>query len=1168
MNCRVCSTPNPEGVAFCINCGTSFAEACAVCGAARIGGARFCGNCGNRFPDVAATGDEAAAKPADDADRTERRLVTVLFADMVGFTPYTEARDSEDVRETLDRYFEIARGAVTRHGGAIEKFIGDAVMAVWGAPIAREDDAERAVRAALELVEAVTALGVQARAGVLTGEAVVRVGAEGEGMVVGDAVNTAARLQSAAEPGTVIVGEGTFRAASRAIAFEPLGELTLKGKGAPVAAWRASRVVAERGGRNRSEALEAPFVGRADELRLLKELFHATERDSRVRLVSVVGPAGIGKTRLAREFGRYLDGLVDNVYWHVGRSPAYGQGITFWALGEMVRARAGLLETDDESTTRDKLDEMLRQFVPDETERRWIEPALLVLLGIETRVASSELFAAWRTFFERLAKVAPVVMVFEDHHHADTGLLDFIDHLLEWSRDVPLCVITLARPELLERRPDWAVGKRHLSVVHLEPLPAASMRELIRGLVPGLPDEPLDTIVGRAEGVPLYAVETIRMLLADGRLMAEDGTYRPAGDLSALAVPESLTALISSRLDGLDAVERSIVSDAAVLGQSFTVSALAAVSEHAEADLQPRLRTLVRLELLTIEVDPRSPERGQYAFVQALIREVAYGTLSRKARKARHLAAARYFEGLGSEELAGALAGHYLAAHQNATEGREADTLAAQARLALRAAADRASALGAHEQAIGFLQQAMTVTADVAELAALLEAAGVAATAHQRFAEAETFLRDALARREAIGQREPIVRTTTLLAAAIIRSFRFDRALPVLEEATGRFTDMQGDPVYAGLEAELARVYMLIGRNEEVLPILERVLEVAELDELTELTARALITKGTTLYNLGRHFEAVGLIEAGRRLTERYGHWALTPRAINNLASILAEDDPRAALEVAREGLELNRRIGQRTFTMLDNAVYAAIRVGEWDWALEQLEATAPEETDAMARGAALAAMHQIRTYRGLETGGLTAELKSLAATFDPDVGGAFLALERAYAGLASGDLKAASIDATRYAELWHQGEVEGYRVATRAALWAKDFQRARDGLAAFERLTQHGRAVHVTSLTFAAGIAALEGRTSEAAAMYRDAIRGWQELGLPWDEALAGIDMAFTLGPGEPAVKAAAATTRTILEGLGAQAMLARLDSALSERDGRREPAAHASETPQGASA
>ena len=1165
MNCRVCGTANPEGVAFCINCGTPFAESCAACGTARIGNSRFCGKCGTRFPDATDTPDTGSPRAGDEVDRTERRLVSVLFADLVGFTPFTEARDSEDVRDTLDKYFDIARGAVARHGGVIEKFIGDAVMAVWGAPVAREDDAERAVRAALELVDKVSTLGVHARAGVLTGEAVVRVGEEGEGMIVGDAVNTAARLQTAAEPDTVIVGESTFRAASGAIAFEPIGELALKGKSGPVAAWKALRVVAERGGRNRSEALEAPFVGRADELRLLKELFHATERDRRVRLISVVGPAGIGKTRLARELGLYLDGIADNVFWHVGRSPAYGQGITFWALGEMVRARAGLLETDDEATTRTKLAETVARSVPDEAERRWIEPALLALLGIEARVASTELFAAWRTFFERLAQAAPVVMVFEDHHHADAGLLDFLDHLLEWSRDVPLCVITLARPELLERRPDWAVGKRDLSMVHLEALPPDAMRDLIRGLVPGLPDEAQATIVGRADGVPLYAVETVRMLLAEGRLVSEDGTYKPVGDLTSLAIPESLTTLITSRLDGLDAVDRSLVSDAAVLGQSFTVTALAAVAGQTAAQLQPRLRALVRLELLMLDVDPRSPERGQYAFVQALIREVAYGTLSRKARKTRHLAAARSFEALGSDELAGALAEHYLAAHQNAGQGDEADALAAQARVALRAAAERASALGSHEQAIGFLQLAMSVTEDPAELAGLLEAAGLAATSRERFEQAETFLRDAIARREAIGERDAIVRATTLLASAIIRSFRFEPAIVLLEAATTRYADMRGGAAYARLEGQLARVYMLVRRNAEALPITERVLEVAEREELTELAAETLIVKGTALYNLGRHFESVALLEAARRLAERYGHGSLARRAINNLASILAEDDPRAALAVAREGLELNARIGERSFTMRDNAAFAALRVGEWDWAIAQAEAALPEETDAIARGSALAELLQFRVFRGQDTAPLVEELDKLAASLD--AGSAFMALTRAYVALGSGDLGAVTVDAQRFVESWTQGEIEGRQLATRAAIWAGDVSTARDCLAALKRIAQHGRAFSLTKATFEAGVAALEGRIGEAVTGYSDALRGWEDLGLPWDGALAGIDMAFTLGADEPAVAAVAKTTRSILEGLEAKAMLARLDAAMSPSTRSRERAGTTTTMREGAS-
>jgi len=311
-------------------------------------------------------------------------------------------------------------------------------------------------------------------------------------------VNTASRLQSIAPSGSVVVGEATKRAAGRAVVFEPVGDQILKGKAAPVPAWRAVRVVAQRGGVGRTEALEAPFVGRDEELRQLKELFHATTREGRARLVSVVGAGGIGKTRLAWEFLKYVDGLVDTVWWHTGRSPAYGEGVTFWALGEMVRGRVGLVETDDEPTTRARLSAGVREHVADETEAAWIESALLALLGFETGIASAQLFAAWRTFFERLAATSPVVMVFEDLHHADTGLLDFIDHLMEWSRGVPITVITLARPELLEKRPDWGAGKRSFASIHLEPLPAADMERVLAGLVPGLPATAMKTIVARA----------------------------------------------------------------------------------------------------------------------------------------------------------------------------------------------------------------------------------------------------------------------------------------------------------------------------------------------------------------------------------------------------------------------------------------------------------------------------------------------------------------------------------------------------------------------------------------------------------------------------------------------------------------------------------------------
>ena len=630
MICGSCGAENRAGRKFCSACAAPLAVACAACGAANEPGDRFCGQCASPLP-----GGERSAAPigaTSPAPVAERRLVSVLFADLVGFTPFAEERDPEEVREVLTRYFGLARDVIERTGGTVEKFIGDAVMAVWGAPIAREDDAERAVRAALDLADAVRALGptIEARCGVLTGEAAVTLGATNQGMVAGDLVNTAARLQSVAEPGAVLVGESTMRAAAAAIAFEPLGEQALKGKTSPVPAWRALRVVAERGGRGRSDLPEPPFVGRDEELRILKDLLSVSARDPKARLVSITGQAGIGKSRLAWELAKHVDGLIDDIYWHRGRSPAYGEGITFWALGEMIRRRAGLAEGDDETVTRERISAMLAEWVPDAAHRTYIEPALLALLGLEEAPAGGRdvLFAAWRLFVERIAARGTTVLLFEDLQWADSGLLDFIDHVMEWSRGLPLLVVTLARPELFDRRPGWGTATRNLTSMALEPLKPAAMEALLDGFVPGLPAAARAAILDRAEGMPLYAVETVRMLVAEGRLERSDGGYRPVGELGEVAVPDTLRSLIASRLDALTAQERALLQDASVLGTTFTVPGLEAVTGRPASELEPELHALVRRELLELDIDPRSPERGQYGFVQALIREVAYSTLA------------------------------------------------------------------------------------------------------------------------------------------------------------------------------------------------------------------------------------------------------------------------------------------------------------------------------------------------------------------------------------------------------------------------------------------------------------------------------------------------------------------------------------------------------------
>jgi len=359
VTCTSCGAQNDPGRKFCLECGTPLALVCPACGSPNPAVARFCGACGGRLSaesaasaasaGSAAAGAPGTAGPASAGATAERRLVSVLFADLAGFTALAEQSDLEDVRDLLSRYYDLARGMVERHGGTVEKFIGDAVMAVWGTPTSHEDDAERAVRAALEVVGAVRTLGpsLQARAAVVTGEAAVTLGAVSQGMVAGDMVNTASRLQAAAPAGVVLVGEATMHAAAGAIAFEEAGEQLLRGKTLPVLAWRALRVVAERGGRARSAALEPPFVGRDDELRLVKDLFHATARERRVRLVSITGQAGIGKSRLAWEFLKYVDGLVETVYSSPAPASRLVAGVARAGIdaleGRPGAARSGLL---------------------------------------------------------------------------------------------------------------------------------------------------------------------------------------------------------------------------------------------------------------------------------------------------------------------------------------------------------------------------------------------------------------------------------------------------------------------------------------------------------------------------------------------------------------------------------------------------------------------------------------------------------------------------------------------------------------------------------------------------------------------------------------------------------------------------------------------------------
>jgi len=675
------------------------------------------------------------------------------------------------------------------------------------------------------------------------------------------------------------------------------------------------------------------------------------------------------------------------------------------------------------------------------------------------------------------------------------------------------------------------------------------MRELLAGLVPGLPERAIGSIVARADGIPLYAVETVRMLITEGKLEETDGVYAPVGDLTSLAIPETLTALIAARLDGLDAVDRTLVLDAAVLGQSFAPAAVAAVAGSDEATLEPRLRALVRRELLSQEADPRSPERGQYAFVQGLIREVAYNTLARADRKTRHLAAARYFETLASDELAGALAGHYLAARENAADGPERDALAARARIALRAAAERAGALGAHDQAVAFLEQALPITTDPADRAAILEQAGEEAGVAGRHDTAEQHLRGALELRRRIGDRPAIAVTTAALGRVLNNDFRAAAALALLEPAAAELADLAGDAGVVAIGSQLARAYLVADDPRPAIERVDPVLEAAEHANLREILADALVTKGTALTNLDRVVEGLALVRAGQELAEAVGLSFTVLRAYNNRANAESDADPRRGFELAVAGLAASRRLGNRhaSAMLLNIAAYTALRIGDWSWAMGELDAALAEDPEATDRlGIAVSAL-TLRAYRGEAVDALLDEVTRLVSAADASrqnelhwcIGTVAFATGRLV------DARAAwrrSVEISPLVARWV------LPFAARAALWTQDVAGARDDLAAFDAEPTHLATFEADRTTIRAGIAALEER-GDALALYRGALRAWQDMGLEWDEALAGIDMATLLDPAEPDVRAAAERSREILIRLEAKPFIERLDAAMSGR-------------------
>jgi class 3 adenylate cyclase len=661
-----------------------------------------------------------SAEPAGE----ERKVVSVLFVDLVGFTARSDRADPEDVRATLRLYHEVLRREIERWAGTVEKFIGDAVMAVFGAPLAHEDDAERAVRAALRILDAIDELNEQRpdldlviRGAVNTGEAVVALGARpeaGEGFVTGDVVNVASRLQSIAPVGGVVVGELTFRATRDRIVYEELGPVSVKGKEEAIPIWRAVEA-RSRFGVDIEPGTTTPFIGRDHELALLAGLFERVVVEQAPHLVTLSGEPGVGKSRLVREFRTHIDDLPDLVRWRQGRCLPYGEGITFWALGEIVKSHAGILENDGTEEAATKLGIVVEALALEERERDWIRARLAPLVGVgeETAADREESFAAWRAFLEAIAALDPLVLVIEDLHWADMAMLAFVEHVAEWASGVPLLMVCTARPELYEREPGWGGGKRNHTAASLSPLSERETAELIAALLEQtvLPAETQRELLSRAGGNPLYAEEFIRMLIDRGVLSRRGASWSLTA--SEIPVPENVQALIAARLDTLSPERKAMLQDAAVLGKVFWAGAVAEMRGLPDREVRDDLHELARKELLRPARRSSVEGEAEYAFQHLLIRDVAYGQIPRATRAAKHRAAAAWIERMAGERVADSaelLAYHYEQALElvRAT-GEGTSELEAQARRFLLMAAERAARLDA-QRVKDYLRRALVMT--------------------------------------------------------------------------------------------------------------------------------------------------------------------------------------------------------------------------------------------------------------------------------------------------------------------------------------------------------------------------------------------------------------------------------------------------------------------------
>ena len=960
---------------------------CPSCGQENPDGFRLCGMCGAALTSTAA--------PA----REERKVVTVLFCDLVGFTARSEQLDPEEVRAVLRPYHDRVRSELERHGGTVEKFIGDAVMALFGAPTAHEDDPERAIRAALAIRDFAVDEGLELRVGVTTGEALVSLGAstsEGEGMASGDVVNTAARLQSAAPVNGILADETTYRATRQTIEHREAPSIDAKGKAEPIAVWEAV-AARSRFGVDVTHHARAELVGREQELGFLRDAFLRARTTRTPQLVTLLAVPGMGKSRLVYELMRIVDADPELITWRQGRCLAYGDGIAFWALAEVVKAQAGISDRDTEGEAAEKLHSAIEDAFEDSGDARWVESHLRPLVGLETETGlggdrRGEAFAAWRRFLEVLAEQRLLVLVLEDLHWADEGLLDFVDELVDWLSGVPLLVVCSARPELLERRPGWGGGKLNASTIGLSPLSSEQTALLISRVLERslLPAEIQQTLLERSEGNPLYAEQFAQLYLERGS--AED-----------MPMPETLQGIVAARLDGLSADEKAALQDASVIGKVFWTGAL----RRDERDATAFLHSLERKGFLTRQRRSSVESEGEWAFAHMLLRDVAYGQIPRADRAHKHRETANWIESLGRpDDHAELLAFHWRSALElTRVAGQDTAELLTPTRLALRAAGDRAFSVNAYPTAATYYGEALALWPETDEERPHLLYRYADALYVADDGRAQSALEDARDTLLASDNREAAAEAELSLSRIWWHRGSGDEA---------RAHETRAEDLVAGTSSlTAARVLAFIARTRAIggdpsqgLRLATDALTMAESFDDDELRAHSLSTIGLSKLYLGD--------PSGEQDEERALELAVTAHSpiagsiANNVATqAVFSLELRRAAELFDEALQIAERLGDASGArwLRGQRANMAFFFDQWDEALRMLDEFVAECEAGSAHyleSAARRSRGYLREARGDVVGALAdyeGALTLARATNDPqellpDLAGAVAAFE------------------------------------------------------------------------------------------------------------------------------------------------------------------------------